>query len=667
MAGNRTLRSRGGACTLFSEAWPRELGTLAAIGDHAVMTRVPLRALRIGVFAVLLAVQAVALTAQTGSVPAPSIVYTLSFPQRAHRLMDVAVTFTDVPEGPLRLRMSRSSPGRYALHQFAKNVFDVKVTGDSGAALAFTRTAPEEWVVPSHGRTVTVSYRIFGDRIDGTYLSVDATHAHINMPAAILWGVGLDRHPIEMRFEPPAGSNWRVATQLFPGADAFTFTAPNLQYLMDSPTEVGTFDLRAFTVPDGARTPSFRVAVHHSGDGAELDGFARDVEKIVRESRNVYGEFAPFDGGTYTFIADYLPHGSSDGMEHRNSTMLTAGLSIRGSRLDLLDTVAHEFFHSWNVERIRPRSLEPFNFDDANMSGELWLAEGFTSYYAALVMRRVGLTTTREFAQEMGRVVNAVLTSPGRKVRTAEEMSQQAPFTDAATAIDRTSFDNTFISYYTWGEAIGLALDLSLRDRTSGKATLDRFMRTMWEQFGRPGGEPGYVTRPYTIDDAKAVLASVAGSQEFAQQFFARYIQGHEAADYTTLLERAGLVMRPLNPGAAYAGGLQLQTSGDGVRVAADVPFDSPAFAAGLERDDRVVAIGGATVTSESTVREAIARRKPGDELAIVFERRGGERVAATLRLVPDPRVEIVAVEEIGRTPSVAQRSFRRDWLGSDR
>jgi predicted metalloprotease with PDZ domain len=627
------------------------------------MRRAPVRYLT---FAVLLAAQAVALSAQTGAPPA-TIAYRLSFPQREHRLMDVSVTFTGVPDGPFRLHMSRSSPGRYSLHQFAKNLFDLKVTDGAGAPLGVTRTTPDEWVVPTHGRTVSVSYRVFGDRVDGTYLSVDSTHAHINMPAAILWAVGLDRLPIEVRFEPPAGSNWRVATQLFPGSDEFTFTAPNLQYLMDSPSEFGSFDLRTFNVPDGSRTPTFRVAVHHNGDGGELDGFARDVEKIVREARNIYGEFAPYDGGTYTFLADYTPQGNMDGMEHRNSTVVTAGASIRGSRLDLLDTIAHEFFHSWNVERIRPRSLEPFDLDDVNMSGELWLAEGFTSYFGALVMRRTGLTTTREFAQELGRVVNAVITSPGRKVRTAEEMSQQAAFTDSATAIDRTNFENTFISYYTWGEAIGLALDLSLRDRTSGKATLDRFMRTMWERFGKPGGEPGYVSKPYTIDDAKAVLASVASSHEFAQQFFAKYIQGHDTADYTTLLGRAGLVMRPLNPGAAYAGGLQLQTAGDGVRVVTDVPFDSPAFAAGLEREDRVLSIGGTAVTTESTVREAIARRKPGDEVSIVFERRGGERVTAMLKLVADPRVEIVTIEETGRMPTGAQRTFRRNWFGSER
>jgi len=626
--------------------------------------RAPLPLVRCLTCAWALVLHAALAVAQTA--PPPSVSYRLSFPQREHRLMDVAVTFTAVPEGPLRLHMSRSSPGRYALHQFAKNVFDLRVHDGAGGGLAVQRTKPEEWTVPRHSGTVEVSYKVFGDRLDGTYLAVDASHAHINMPAALLWAVGFDHRPIEVRFEPPAGSRWRVATQLLPGTDDFTFTAPNLQYLMDSPSEFGAFDLRSFTVADGGRKATFHLAVHHNGDGGELDSFAGDVEKIVREARNVYGEFAPFDGGTYTFLADYLPHGNFDGMEHRNSTVITADRSIRSSRPDLLGTVSHEFFHSWNVERIRPKSLEPFNFDDANMSGELWLAEGFTNYFGPLVLRRAGLTTTRELAQEMGQAVNALLTSPGRRVRTAEEMSQQAAFVDDATAIDRTSFENTFISYYVWGQGIGLALDLSLRDRTAGRVSLDTFMRAMWERFGKPGGAPGYVDRPYTIDDARATLATVADDKAFADQFFARYIQGREAADYAPLLERAGLLLRPSNPGLAYAGGLQLAT-GDGVRVAGDVPFDSPAFAAGLERDDHILSIGGSTVTNEAAVREAITRRKPGDELPIEFKRRNGERVTATLRLVADPRVEIVTFEDAGRTLTDSHRRFRRAWLGSDK
>src|SRR4029079_3935831 len=308
------------------------------------------------------------------SVPPPALAqtpvsYRLTFPEPEHRWMQVEAAFADLSSEPLALHMSRASPGRYALHEFAKNVFDVEATDPAGASLAVTHTAPHQWVVTTHPSTVRITYRVFGDRTDGTYLSIDPAHAHINMPAALMWARGLETRPVNVRFEPPAGSGWRVATQLFPSSDAQTFTAPNLQYLMDSPSELSSFALRAFTVADGQRQPMFRIAIHHEGDEAELDGLVRDVEKIVREERGVYGEFAPYDGGTYTFIADYLPWANGDGMEHRNSTILVSSSSLRTNRAGLLSTLSHEFFHSWNVERIRPKSLEPFNFDDENMSG----------------------------------------------------------------------------------------------------------------------------------------------------------------------------------------------------------------------------------------------------------------------------------------------------------
>ena len=590
--------------------------------------------------------------------------YRLTFPEREHRWMQVEMSLTDLPPGPLELHMSRSSPGRYALHEFAKNVFAVTITDAGGQALTATRPNPHQWRVAQHGSAVRVSYRVFGDRTDGTYLSIDSTHAHINMPSALMWARGLEERPATVRFEPPAGTSWRVATQLFPTADAFTYTAPNLQYLMDSPSEFSAFALRTFRVAEGARNPTFRVAVHHEGSDAELDGFARDVEKIVREARNVFGEFALFDAETYTFIADYLPWANGDGMEHRNSTILTSTGSIRTRRDDLLGTVSHEFFHSWNVERIRPRSLEPFNFDEANMSGELWLAEGFTNYYGPLVLRRSGLTSVGDFAAELGEMISTTMTSPGRKVRSAEEMSRFAPFVDAAAAIDRTSFDNTFISYYTWGGALGIGLDLTLRGRSAGAVTLDHFMRELWQQHGKPGSRPGYVDRPYTMDDLKAALAKVSGSREFAEAFFAQYIQGHEVVDYGALLAQAGLVMRPVNRGRAFAGQLRLQDASGGARLTSAAPFESPAYTAGLDRDDLIVSFGGMPVRSAAEFDAAVRGGQPGSAVPIVFERRG-QRVTSALRLLADPRQEVVPAEAAGQTLTAAQQRFRDAWLSS--
>ncbi|MBM3819706.1 MAG: M61 family metallopeptidase [Acidimicrobiia bacterium] len=593
------------------------------------------------------------------------IAYRISLPEPEHRWMQVEVTFPDVPPAPLQLRMSRSSPGRYARHEFAKNVFGVTVTDAAGAALPVTQPAAHGWDVPRHPGTVRVRYRIFGDQIDGTYLSIDSTHAHMNMPATLMWARGLDERPITVQFVPPAGRAWRVASQLLPGPTPTTFTAPNLQYLMDSPTEFGGFSLRTFQVPGTPAPPTFRLAVHHTGTDAELDGFAKDVERVVREHRNVFGEYPAFEGNTYTFIADYLPWADGDAMEHRNSTVLTSASSIRNNRLGLLGSVSHEFFHVWNVERIRPRSLEPFNFEDANMSGELWFAEGVTNYYEPLVLVRAGLMTLDEFTAGMANTINVVTLSPGRAIRTAEEMSRFAPFVDDATSVDPTSFSNTYISYYTWGEAIGLGLDLALRDRSNGTVTLDRFMRAMWEKHGKPGGRrPGYVDNPYTIADLKTMLATVSGDATFADEFFARYIQGHDVVDYARLLERAGLVLRPSSPNEGYAGEITIRDVQGRPRLAQYVPFGSPASAAGLEKDDVVLSIGGTNVSGAGDVASAIRRARPGDSLPIVFERRG-QRVTSALRVIADPRMELVPGERIGRMPTAEQRRFRNQWLSS--
>ncbi len=593
------------------------------------------------------------------------VAYRLSFPQPEHRWMQVEVTFTDVPEGVLQVRMSRSSPGRYALHEFAKNVYNVRVTDTAGTPLAVTRPNPHQWDVSAHTGTVRITYHVFGDRVDGTYLAIDGTHAHINMPAALMWARGLELRGATVRFEPPAGSSWRAATQLLPGADALTFSAPNLQYLMDSPTELSGFDLRTFQVTNAPGTPLFRLAVHHQGTDAELTSFAGDVQKVVAEARHVFGEYPAFEGNTYTFIADYLPSVSGDAMEHRNSTFLSSPSSIRNNRLGLLGSVAHEFFHVWNVERIRPRSLEPFNFEDANMSGELWLAEGFTNYYEWLTLIRAGLVQLEGYADNAAGTINTVTLGPGRLIRSAVEMSQFAPFVDAATSVDRTNFEDTYISYYTWGEAIGLALDLALRDRSNSAVTLDHFMRALWRKHGQPGGRlPGYVDNPYTLADARNTLAEVAGSAAFANDFFARYIEGHEVAEYPRLLARAGLILRPRSPGQGYAGDLRLQDVRGTVRVAAPVPFGSPAYVAGLERDDTIVSIGGAPASNAAEVERVIRSRRPGDSVPVVFERRG-RQVTGMLRLVAEPTQELVPAEQAGQRLTPEQRRFRDAWLGS--
>lgn len=590
-----------------------------------------------------------------------TIAYRFTFPEPQHHWMLVEATFTDLSPTPLELRMSRSSPGRYSVHDFAKNVYDVQASGPDGRALTLTRPDAYGWTLAEHGPTVTVRYKVFGDRVDGTYLGIDPTHAHLNMPASIMWARGLDDRALQLTFVPPQGARWEPATQLYPTGNPLQFTAPNLQYLMDSPTELGPVSIRSFTV-DGR---TFRFSLHHTGTTAELDSFMSDVEKVVVAEGKVFGEYPNYEPGAYTFIADYLPYANGDGMEHRNSTVITSPSALRTNRAGLLGTVAHEFFHNWNVERIRPRALEPFDLERANMSGELWLAEGFTQYYGPLSMSRAGVADLRSTIDDFTDLVTAAALQPGREVRSPEEMSRMAPFTDGGRTIDRTNWSNTYISYYPFGGAVALALDLSLRERSDGRITLDDFMRAMWKVHGTPAApRPGYVAHPYSIDDAEQRLAEASGDPAFAHQFFARYIHGRELPDFAALLSKAGLVLRRQNSGRAWWGDQRLE-SRSGLTIVETPRSNTPAYSAGLDIGDEIRTFDGARVTTPDDVAVIVRRHKPGDSVTVEYIDRTALTKSTKVVLAEDPRLELVTAESTGRTLTKAETTFRNEWLGS--
>jgi predicted metalloprotease with PDZ domain len=587
--------------------------------------------------------------------------YRISFPELEHRWMQVEASFADLDAAPFELRMARSSPGRYSLHDFAKNVYDVEVRDGSGELLVVMRPDTHGWRIVKHGGAVTVRYKVFGDRVDGTYLGVDPTHAHINMPAALMWARGLERRAYSVTFDWPSSRKWRVATQLHAGASPHEFTAPNLQYLMDSPVELSAFSMREFTV-DGH---TFRFAAHHQGTDADLDALVKDVEKIVSQERAVFGEFPQYEPGHYTFIADYLPWAEYDAMEHRNSTVMTSPSSIRNGRLALLDTAAHEFFHGWNIERIRPASLEPFDFDRENVSGELWLGEGFTQYFAPLMLSRAGITNLEATLDTFLNLISTVLDSPGRFVRSAEAMSQMAPFTDGGRPVDRTNWKNTVISYYPFGGAIALALDLTLRQRSGGRTSLDDYMRAMWRVHGKPqAGEEGMVARPYTMDDAEARLAEVSGDSAFAREFVDRFIRGRTELDFARLLANAGLLLRPARAQTAWWGGVDFITHNGRVTIGTTPLSNTPFYLAGLDQGDEVLAIDNERVRSTDAVETILRRHKPGDAVAVTFADRTGESRTVKVTLAADPALELVAMENAGQSPSAEQRAFRAQWLG---
>jgi predicted metalloprotease with PDZ domain len=590
----------------------------------------------------------------------PVIAYEISFPNIVHHEAEVKAVFTSVPPGPLHTRMARSSTGRYALHEFAKNVYSFKAVDSKGHELTVTRPDPYGWDITGHDGTVTVTYTLFGDRADGTYPGFDAVQAHIQPPGTFVYARGFEQRPVRVTIHRPNPA-WTIATQLVPTTDPETFTGPSMQYLFDSPTHVGAIQWREWTETSGGNTLRFRAAVDDPAPSATIDEYAAGAKKIAREAAAVYGEFPAFDFGTYTFVACYRPSCNGDGMEHRNSTSVTGNASMGTNPLRELATVAHEFFHAWNVKRIRPATIEPFDYDRVNLSGELWIAEGFTQYYGPLLETRAGLIQGSGFARGLGGIVNAVTNAPGRRFFGPIGMSQQAPFTDAAVSIDPQNRANIFISYYTYGAGIALAIDLSLRSRPGGK-TLDDFMRTMWKNHGKP-------EIPYTLDDARRALATASGDSAWAWGFWSRYIAGHDLPDYPALLANAGLTVRKSQPGVGWIGDYQfrpLSTNQNVLPLTINSPtlIGSPLYDAGLDRGDRIVALDGKEMNAEADFRAAIAAHKPGDHVTIAFEGRAGRRDAA-VTIAENPAVQVLTFEDAGLNPSDQQLAFRATWLST--
>lgn len=573
--------------------------------------------------------------------------YTISFENAIHHEANITASFVGVAEDTLSLRMSRTSPGRYALHEFAKNLYNFKATDGKGNSLNITRTTPYEWNVSGHDGTVKITYTLYANRGDGTYSQIDETHAHLNIPATFLYAPSLKDRKIEVDFKTRDDLRWKVATQL-PHVNNNTYSAPNLYYFMDSPTELSNHKVREFTV-DGQ---IIKLALHDPSTEEEADQYFEKVKKVVLAEKEVFGELPTFDYGSYTFLACYIPNASGDGMEHRNSTILTSTRTLANGGMDgNIGTVSHEFFHSWNVERIRPKSLEPFNFEEANMSGELWFAEGFTSYYTNLILCRAGLITPEKYVEGLTGSFNYVWNSPARQFFNPIEMSYQAPFVDAATSVDPVNRENTFISYYSYGSVLGLALDLSLREKG---LNLDDFMKLVWTTYGKSENS-------YTIENLNKTLNTYAG-EDFGNNFFNSFIYKSKMPSYTELFKTVGVSLSQ-NKEAAYFGAAVSITDDFNGKIRSNTKIGSPAYIAGLDKGDIITAINGDKFPNGIQFNKFIENEfKPNDNLTITFLRDGMER-KTEVTLTANPNYTISLIEKNEEAPSKKVLKARKEWL----
>ncbi|MFY0606037.1 MAG: M61 family metallopeptidase [Cyclobacteriaceae bacterium] len=571
------------------------------------------------------------------------IVYELSFENIVHHELQVKVTFTDIETDVLEIRMPNSSPGRYAVHQFAKNVYLERAKDLNGEEVALRRLTPYTWEAEVKDGSVTFEYTVFGNHADGTYLGVDAKKVHMNMPATFVYGVNLESRPIEL-FIPERGK-WDVATQLDKQSPT-KFVAPNYYYFYDSPTIVGEMEWRRWEV-DGQ---TIEMSVMHEGTKEELDAYTAWVKLVVNELKDVYGELPKFDYGRYTFLIAYNPWVKGDGMEHRNSTVCTSTRSLETSALSLIRTISHEFFHSWNVERIRPESLEPFDFDVPNLSEALWFGEGFTDYYDRLTLMRTGIYTTEQFIRDQANRLTAVLNAPGRSIRSAVVMSQQAVFKDAGVSNDATNFENTFISYYQYGSIIALGLDLTLR--TEFDTDLDTYMKTVWKKHGK-------TETPYTMTDLQQILADLT-SKKFASSFFKNQIYGSQLPDFTTLFENFGIKKSIQSPDSPYFGNPKLNNYG---KITSKLLKGTALYEAGIEQGDKLISIDERELDTTGDLNRIINTLEVGKSYEVEYEQLG-ERKTGTITTVQDPRITLAYLQDSKLKSK--QIKLRNEWLGLD-
>src|SRR6185503_1544551 len=583
--------------------------------------------------------------------PLRSVTYRLSMSLPASHLFEVKieVELSDAANQSLDFQMPRWSPGRYAVFDFAKNVQEVWAASGicptqpgQGTHTTVCRQAPfpvtridnQTWRVETKGNSaLTFSYKVFGNDLSGTFSQLDSRHANYNGGSIYMYIVDHKADPVKLEITPTGV--WRIVNGRMESANQREWQFPNWDIMIDTPTEIAPDWTEDIFQVNGK---TYHVVVHSFGDeGGKRPALVRDIEKIVRAETAMWG--APeFDA--YTFLMHFAADDrSGDGMEHLTSTQIIepGALADSGVYEDTLGTVAHEFFHVWNVKRLRPLEFGPWDFTRPANTRALWVAEGLTNYYGHLMMHRSGIWNEARFLKRESETISNIEGAPGSKLMSAEQSSQSASFLDDAAHSQRTNLQNTAISYYPKGELIGFVLDLIIRGKTNGKGSLDEVMRRMYDEFYLRSPNATYYLRGrgYTTEDFQRVAGEVAGYD--LGDFFARYVRRTDVLPYDEALSYMGLrLVREVKP-QPYNAGLSVNAS-DCRPVIGSVRNNSPAEDAGLQADDELVSLGGNKVTIDNWLR-VLARYKQGNRVPVVVTR-DRKTISTTIVLGEPDRIE---------------------------
>ncbi len=539
----------------------------------------------------------------------------------------------------IEVQMPAWRPGRYSIEDFAGTIRSIHAHTGEGERLEMGKTDKATWRIESAGADeVRVGYVLYANQLRLRMAHVDPSHAYLSGSAVFLYHPPYRDESLRVHIEKP--EHWRVATGLEPcPSTPNAFVSPDFDILVDSPFEIGEHQLIEFDL-EGV---PHEIVIWGECEVDE-ERLAADFKAITRHQAEIFGEI-PYE--RYVFMIHCQP-GMGGGTEHWNSTIMGArpeSFTNEGLYENFLRLTSHEMFHTWNVKRLRPAGISPYNYQKENYSDLFWVAEGTTSYYDGFTLARIGLTDEQTFLDRIASQVAGHRTRPGRMLQSLAESSF-----DAWIKFNRPTPDsnNSTISFYGSGALVNLKLDMKIREATGDRESLDTLMRTMYERFPLDGGG-------FTDDDFRETAEELSGLD--LREFWRRFVHGTEDYEVEDAIRRVGLELYLRNArtvaflGSDFAGGHPARVT--------RVSSEGPATETGLLVDDEVVSVDGRRFSGGSA--ESIIRSySPGDEVEVKFFR--WNRLH-TLRLT-------LGEEETGRwtvrkvrNPTPEQRRAYKAWM----
>ena len=589
--------------------------------------------------------------------------YSIVPKQPAAHLFEVTVTVTDPDSAGQRFMLPVWIPGSYMVREFARNIVTLRAFNEAGRKVRIEKTDKHTWQAAPVNGALTLRYEVYAWDMSVRAAHLDDTTGFFNGTSVFLAAVGHEDAPCLVDIQKPAGPayrSWRVATALpeARGTKRYGFgeySAQNYDELVDHPVTLGEFALATFK----AHGVPHDIVIAGRVVALDMARLAADLKRICEAQIALFepkSKKAPVD--RYVFMTQAVSDGYG-GLEHRASTALICNrtdLPVEGrpqtteGYRTYLGLCSHEYFHTWNVKRIKPAAFAPYDLTRENYTSLLWLFEGFTSYYDDLILVRSGLIKPEEYFALLGKVVGGVLRGSGRLKQTVAESSF-----DAWVKYYRQDENapNAIVSYYTKGSLVALAFDLTIRAQTNNRKSLDDVMRLLWQRFGRDfyRGKPVGVAE----DEVEAIFAEATGAELGA--LFEQAVRSTRDLPLETLLEPFGLALAP-EPDRNAKPSLGARLRGGADCTLAAVHDGSAAQKAGLSAGDVLVAIDGLRVTG-ANLDALLSRYLPGAKIEVHAFRRDELRTAQVKLDGPEVSRYTLSVTD----KRAAARNWRERWL----